>query len=270
MFAVKSLLELERCIAQIKDVNDIHFTKWHQHVMEVRIRRQGILSEPCWDHGFAEKLWEDLFWHGALLQRDLNKPQHAMIRLDSLNLALRLSYAPTALGQRLVVRIHAAILSSQTTSPSPRLDHTGLSILYGLTGSGKTTHAYQWLDMASQYLIVISIEDPPECLSRHWTQFDRNITEDDGLHHLVLRQNPDVLFWGELRDKGAWKMIENWVTTGHHVVTTLHARSQEQCYDRLSCLGADPDFLARYMNHMQHCHYRGSLDLPVSGSCEDD
>ena len=242
----------------LTDVTDIHLTKYVSGDMAVKMRKQGAISAPEWSHAEVQALWQWCMWNGGLLQRDLRQPQHAMIRWTFPACAMRLSYAPTTLGARLVVRLQHAYGRIPHYEGSIDVGVPGLTIIYGITGTGKTTCAYQWLDKLSDRYIIVSIEDPPECLSNLWAQFDRAIFQDEvSIHHLVLRQNPDVLFWGELRDNVAWKCIENWVTTGMHIVTTLHAYHERQCLDRLKILGADPLFLKRYIKklyRMMHKH----------------
>lgn len=251
MFDVDSFpLDWEK---DLQGVTDIHLSKY-QNVVKVTLRRYGQLEHADWLELVPNMLWQWAMWHGGLLQLNLRKPQHSIIRLRKDNRALRLSYAPMLLGERLVIRLHHHYAHIAKPEEWICADKPGLTIVYGVTGSGKTTRVYQWLDQACKEMSVVAIEDPPETMSILWPQFDRAICANDPeIHHLVLRQNPDILFWGEMRDSFAWRCVENWVTTGLHVVTTLHASDEKQCMDRLGILGADTDFLSRYLLHMEYC-----------------
>lgn len=243
--------DFDKYLLHLAGVTDIHLTYWHHKSIDMKVRLTSGVHDVLWEDEVIASLWDDLMWHGSLLQKNLNAPAHALIRLNS-EASMRLSYAPSSYSRRLVVRLHLPGVS-RVCPEAPDMDRAGLSILYGKTGSGKTTTAYHWLDHVSSSRVVISVEDPPECLSAIWTQFDRDIANDEGIHHLVLRQNPDVLFWGELRSQSAWSMIQSWVTTGHHVLTTMHSDSVDQCYDRLYFLGASEDFLKKYLSRLEPC-----------------
>ena len=237
----------------LQEVTDIHLTRWHD-VLDVRVRQSGAMRAAVWSEYASHGLWQWCMWHGALIQASLQVPRHTMIRVGLPARALRISYVPMLMGERLVVRLH----HNYAHIPRPCFAHyhhaPGLTLIFGVTGSGKTTYAYQLLDHVSTQYAVVAIEDPPECMSTLWPQFDKAIFQSDlDIHHAVLRQNPDVLFWGEMRDKQAWRCVENWITTGLHIVTTIHAHNLQQCMDRLKILGAHKDFLARYLLHVHSC-----------------
>lgn len=229
---------------------DIHFTHWtSQNHIEVRMRNAQGLKDAPWNQEDSLSMWHWLIWQSGLLQRDLRRPQHANLLLHQIG--IRLSYAPMSLGARMVLRIHRE--DRHTPLPAPWMP-PGLSMIYGPTGAGKTLLAYRWLQGLHSKKVIISIEDPPEPVRASWPQFDQSIFRSfEEIHHLVLRQNPDILFWGEVRDGLAWRVIENWVTSGHHVITTMHAASLEQCRDRLKHFGADADFLRHHLIRLQAC-----------------
>lgn len=239
--------------SQLISVTDIHLMRWEDGRVSAQVRAQGRLQSVGWTVDEIMNLWHALMWHSGFAQRDLLKPQHGMIRFLYRFGALRLAYAPMALGQRLVVRIHGMTVAEVGIVASDLEVVPGLVVFYGRTGAGKTTQAYAHLERLSQKHAVVGVEDPPECLWGLWAQFDRSLTDDEGIHKLVLRHNPDVLFWGEVRDASAWGMLENWITSGHLVLTTLHADTEAQCVDRLQVFGADLAFLSRYIRLLKAC-----------------
>ena len=165
----------------------------------------------------------------------------------------RIASMPTAMGEKLVIRLLAnnsqctplAQLGYNTDQlatlhSSLRAPH-GLILMTGPTGCGKTTSIYsalQTLDLA--HINVCTIEDPVELLLTQVHQIQVN--ETAGLSftaalRAILRQDPDVIVVGEIRDKTSAHMAVQAAQTGHLVISTLHANNAPQAITRLIHMG---------------------------------
>ena len=172
----------------------------------------------------------------------------------------RIATMPTALGEKLVIRLLAsnhscAALSTlgyteqqlRTLKRSLRVPH-GLILMTGPTGCGKTTSIYsalQTLDLAS--VNVCTIEDPVELLLDGVHQVQVNETLGLGFAstlRALLRQDPDVIVVGEIRDDQSASMAVHAAQTGHLVISTLHANNATQAITRLIHMGIAPVDLA--------------------------
>ena len=116
-------------------------------------------------------------------------------------------------------------------------------VVNGPTGSGKSTTLYALLNSIDKDGINIStIEDPIEFTIKGITQTNVNekvgLTFANGLKH-ILRQDPDVILIGEIRDEETAKIAIRASITGHKVYSTIHANSGKEIYDRLLDMGAE-------------------------------
>ena len=127
--------------------------------------------------------------------------------------------------------------------------HEGLVVLAGPTGSGKTTTLHALLDAVyTGRRNVVSIEEPVEIVTDRIRQVPvrREVGLDfAGAMRVVLRQDPDVILVGETRDSETAKMVIQAALAGHLVLTTVHASSALQVFDRFTQLGADRSLLAQ-------------------------
>ncbi len=128
----------------------------------------------------------------------------------------------------------------------------GMIIMTGPTGSGKTTTLYSMLSyLKEQNKNIMTLEDPIEYTLPHirQTQVQPEIDFDfsTGVRSL-LRQDPDVLLIGEIRDEDTAKMALRAAMTGHLVLTTLHTNSTLSVPSRLIDLGIDPHLLSGHLN----------------------
>lgn len=172
---------------------------------------------------------------------------------------LRVSTYPTVTGEKLVLRLF-------TTHEGRTLDQLGLSastlktlhaflpqpagllLFTGPAGSGKTTTIYACLqELAKRGRHVVTVEDPVEQILPGLTQTEvdeaRGLTFAEAARHL-LRQDPEVLVIGEIRDEQTAATAMRAALTGHLLVSTLHAGSCRGVFDRLLSLGVDPSSLA--------------------------
>ncbi len=169
---------------------------------------------------------------------------------------LRLSTLPTAFGEKLVMRIfdpEVLVRSFQQLGFDERLlnawhamtSHShGIILVTGPTGSGKTTTLYSSLkQLATEQVNVCTIEDPIEMLEPSFNQMQVNQGIDlgfaDGVRAL-MRQDPDIIMVGEIRDHDTANMAIQAALTGHLVLSTLHTNDAPSSLTRLHDLGIQP------------------------------
>ncbi|WP_074383315.1 GspE/PulE family protein [Acinetobacter pseudolwoffii] len=169
---------------------------------------------------------------------------------------LRLSTLPTAFGEKLVMRIfdpEVLVRSFQQLGFEGHLlndwntltSHShGIILVTGPTGSGKTTTLYSTLkQLATEQVNVCTIEDPIEMLEPSFNQMQVNNGIDlgfaDGVRAL-MRQDPDIIMVGEIRDQDTANMAIQAALTGHLVLSTLHTNDAPSSLTRLHDLGLQP------------------------------
>lgn len=180
------------------------------------------------------------------------KPQDGRVSFKSLNLDLRASLLPSQYGEKIVLRLLDSTRSfdlkdvgfndSTITDLRKALQlKNGVIIISGPTGSGKSTTLYSLLNtLNTQDRNIITLEDPIEYTLSGITQVQINskIGFSDALR-AVLRQDPDVILVGEVRDKETADLCMRAASTGHLVLSTLHANGSREVVSRLLNLGVD-------------------------------
>ncbi len=176
----------------------------------------------------------------------------------------RVSFTPSIHGQKLAIRILDAANAPQSLEDlgapkslisrlnSVMLQNAGMILVCGPTGSGKSTTLYSLIrsiDRSSRN--VMTIEDPVEYRIEGVTQSsvdaERGKNFSDMLRAL-LRQDPDVLLLGEIRDAESARIAMQATMTGHLVLSTVHAQDTVNTVFRLLDLGADPNLVASSLN----------------------
>ena len=169
---------------------------------------------------------------------------------------LRLSTLPTAFGEKLVMRIfdpEVLVRSFQQLGFEGHLLHSwqqltqhshGIILVTGPTGSGKTTTLYSSLkQLTTEQVNVCTIEDPIEMLEPSFNQMQVNPNIElgfaDGVRAL-MRQDPDIIMVGEVRDHDTANMAIQAALTGHLVLSTLHTNDAPSSLTRLHDLGIQP------------------------------
>jgi general secretion pathway protein E len=213
--------------------------------------------------------------HGAIANRfkvmsrlDIasRKPQDGRIRAarGESEMDLRVSSVPTVFGDKIVVRILNPRMMLKDISELGLLDDErkqleewlmrphGLIIVTGPTGSGKTTTLYSVLQaLVSPEINIVTIEDPIEMTHEHFNQIQADSKTGtgfaDALRH-VLRQDPDIVMVGEIRDSETAIQAIQAALTGHLVVTTLHTRDTVGAIARLRDLGVPSFLIAATLN----------------------
>ncbi len=172
---------------------------------------------------------------------------------DDKEIELRLSTVPTAMGEKMVMRIfdpdvlqrsfHELGLTDRELDLWNQLTrHTnGIILVTGPTGSGKTTTLYSTLkNLATSEVNVCTIEDPIEMVEPSFNQIQVHnaidLTFSAGVRSL-LRQDPDIIMIGEIRDLATAEMAIQAALTGHLVLSTLHTNDSPSAITRLLELG---------------------------------
>ena len=188
-----------------------------------------------------------------IAERRLPQDGKVRMRLPGRQLDLRISTVPTVWGESIVIRIldqASVLLGPQQLGLPPKLLRQfeqlvslphGMILVTGPTGSGKTTTLYAALSMLNcSTKKIITIEDPVEYQLRgvNQIQVKPKIGLDfaSGLRH-ILRQDPDIIMVGELRDPPASQMAVRAALTGHLVFSTLHTNDAPSAVNRLVDLG---------------------------------
>jgi len=299
------LLQLARQTPVIRLVNMILFealrrraSDVHVHPQEtkllIRFRIDGMLvdafSPPA---SLAPAISSRLKVMTELDIANRHSPQdgHTSVRIGSRKVDIRFSAIPTVYGERLVLRLldqTATQLSLDEigmTRPmqTQLLDlverPTGIILVTGPTGSGKTTTLYAALsriDRASRN--VMTIEDPVEYhldgISQMQVNPKRGVTFATGLRAL-LRQDPDVILVGEIRDNETAQLAVQASLTGHLVLATLHTNDAPSAITRLIDIGVEPflitsSLLATVAQRLlrRTCAVCGGTGAGAAGRCE--
>ncbi|MHB8124043.1 MAG: GspE/PulE family protein [Desulfitobacteriaceae bacterium] len=247
--------------AIVQGASDIH---WEPQELDfiVRYRIDGQLCLKCrLSLGAARSVISRLKVMAGLDISERRLPQGGRMSIEARNrrIDLRVSTLPTVYGEKIVVRIldpetakrslDALGMRSQVETGVRELlkrPH-GLILVTGPTGSGKTTTLYALLrELRAETLNIVSIEDPVEYRLAGVNQVQvhgHGLTFAKGLRS-ILRQDPDVIMIGEIRDDETARIAIAAALTGHLVVSTLHTNTAAQALTRLQDMGIEPYLLA--------------------------
>jgi type IV pilus assembly protein PilB len=241
--------------------SDIHIEA-EESYSKLRYRIDGVLIEAC---QFDTETYHSLLSRLKLLSGlKINIKENAQdgrftIKIYTADIEIRVSTIPGAYGESIVMRIlNPKSISSglEDLGMSKKLYDivmreisrpNGLILLTGPTGSGKTTTLYAFLKktMSPEYKII-TIEDPVEYhlegVVQTQVEEHKGYTFSEGLKS-ILRQDPDVILVGEIRDGETASTAIQASLTGHLVFSTLHTNNAAGTFTRLIDLGADPKTL---------------------------
>ncbi|MCH9022261.1 MAG: type II/IV secretion system protein [Planctomycetes bacterium] len=259
---VVNLVNVSILQAVKEGASDIHIEP-DKTCVRIRYRIDGILHDL---------MLPPKEWHAAIISRvkvigrmdiaEKRIPQEGRIHIvvEGREVDLRLSSMPTILGEKIVMRV------LDKSNLQLNLDKLGYSLLmvkalkrmlakpYGLflvtgpTGSGKTTTLYSGLDLLrNKERNIVTIEDPVEYQLEQINQIQ--VHEAVGLTFArtlrsVLRQDPDIIMVGEIRDEETAKVAIQAALTGHLVLSTLHTNDSPGAITRLLNMGIEPYLLA--------------------------
>ena len=247
-------------IAQAAKANssDIHIEPYQDRFV-IRYRMDGVLYElmspPKW---MQAPLVSRIKVMARLNIAEKRLPQDGRleVRIGEENIDIRISTIPTSFGERVVMRLlnkSASLLklsefgmTSDTFAAISRLIRrpNGIVLVTGPTGSGKTTSLYAMLSEINRPDInIVTIEDPVEYRIHGIGQIQVNpkigLTFAKGLRSIV-RQDPDVILVGEIRDNETAEIAVQSALTGHLVFSTLHTNDSASAITRLVDIGIEP------------------------------
>lgn len=248
---------LEQAVAL--SASDLHFEPYEHHC-RVRMRVDGQLREaPPAPAAFRDRLAARIKVMARLDVAEKRMPQDGRMKLqmqDGRELDLRVSTLPTLFGEKVVVRVLDARQAQLDLSTlgyeaadlallkqAIRRPH-GMVLVTGPTGSGKTQSLYACLNLLNTPEVnIATVEDPCEIQMTGINQV--NVQDKPGLGFAValrafLRQDPDILMVGEVRDLETAQIAIQAAQTGHLVLSTLHTNDAPATLVRLRNMGVAP------------------------------
>ena len=242
--------------------SDIHIEP-RRETSRIRLRIDGVLHEV---NNIPRQVHPAFISRIKMLSRmdvaERRKPQDGRIKTGrgEREVELRVSTLPVAFGEKCVIRIFDPdVLTVDLADLGffPRdlaivqgfLDRPhGLVLVSGPTGSGKTTTLYSALRrLANDELNITTIEDPIEMVMDEFNQVavqpQAGVTFASALRH-ILRQDPDVIMVGEIRDRETAEHAVQAALTGHLVLSTVHTNDAPSSVTRLIELGVEPFLVA--------------------------
>jgi len=244
------------------DASDVHIEHIGKNV-RVRFRVDGVLYTS---------LMLPIAVHSAVVARikilsnlkldERRKPQDGRFsaRIDERKIDFRVSTFPAYYGEKVVMRILDPDKGMKTFEETGLSEERisllrdvikkphGLVLITGPTGSGKTTTLYSMLgELDKEEKNIVSLEDPVEYniegISQSQVRPEIGYTFANGLRS-ILRQDPDIIMVGEIRDKETAQLAIQAALTGHLVFSTLHTNSAVGVIPRLIDMGVDPYLIA--------------------------
>jgi len=246
--------------------SDIHFEPKGK-TLRVRERVDGLLMEAFEFPNLVQgAVTSRIKIMGRMDIAEKNIPQDGRIKLkvEGRDLDLRVSTLPTQYGEKITIRIldSLALKSDLQEMVSSEKDYhrirstidrpQGIVLITGPTGSGKTSTLYAMVNrIKTKAINIITLEDPIEYELKGVNQVA--INEKTGLTfgfalRSVLRQDPDVIMVGEMRDAETAKIAVEASLTGHLVLSTLHTNTAVGAITRLKNMGIQPYLIASSLN----------------------
>jgi type IV pilus assembly protein PilB len=238
--------------------SDIHWEP-HRRDVKIRFRVDGLLQDimaPPKQVQAALISRVKILANLDIAERRLPQDGHIHMKVEGKELDFRVSTLPTVLGEKIVIRIldagktKAALnkigMPAELLETWERLIEKpyGMIIVTGPTGSGKTTTLYTSLErINTPERNIVSVEDPVEYQIPRVNQVQVNtkagLTFASGLRS-ILRQDPDVVLIGEIRDRETAQIAVQASMTGHLVLATLHTNDAPGAATRLADMGVEP------------------------------
>ncbi len=245
-----------------RGASDIHFEPEYAF-LRIRYRIDGVLETVRSLHKtFSSGITVRLKVISAMNIAETRAPQDGRVSLtmNGRQVDFRVSTQPTIYGENIVLRVldrEKSIISlANMALPAvtmEKLNHLlarpeGILIVTGPTGSGKTTTLYSLLAQINDETVnIMTLEDPVEYPLNLMRQTSVNeVARMDFANGIrsIMRQDPDIILVGEMRDQETSEMAFRAAMTGHQVFTTLHTNSALGAFPRLLDLGIQPGIMA--------------------------
>lgn len=263
---VSDIVTLILATAMKVGASDIHIEA-EENGVSVRLRIDGVLQEAAL---IDKDKWKKVVTRMKILARVKinvsNKPQDGRytIYLKDGKIDVRSSFLPTAFGESVVMRLldsKAVALDFEKLGIRPEIlkklkeeisKPNGLILTTGPTGSGKTTSLYAILKKLNQPgTKIVTLEDPIEYqlegINQSQVENSKGYSFSDGLRS-ILRQDPNIIMVGEIRDLETAEISVQASLTGHLVLSTLHTNDAAGVIPRLIDIGVKPYFLVPSIN----------------------
>jgi general secretion pathway protein E/type IV pilus assembly protein PilB len=245
-----------------RGASDIHFEPEYAF-LRIRYRIDGVLHQVRSLH--------KSYWGGVVVRlkvlsgldiAETRAPQDGRLSMNLCGrpIDFRVSSHPTINGENIVLRVldrEKSIIPMERMGLRPNtLDELrimmtrpeGIVIVTGPTGSGKTTTLYSLLSYRNTEAVnIMTLEDPveyPVTMMRQTSVAEVNKVDFANGIRSIMRQDPDIILVGEVRDEDTATMAFRAAMTGHQVFTTLHTNSALGVFPRLSDIGILPDIMA--------------------------
>jgi len=238
--------------------SDIHIEPYEDEV-KVRFRIDGVLHDiftPPREQIDALISRLKIMANLNIAERRLPQDGQSRIKIGSQELDIRVSIIPTAGGERVVLRLldkGGPGLTLEQIGFAPDINNSfqnlitsphGIILLTGPTGSGKTTTLYCAVnELNTNELNILTVEDPIEYhlpgIGQMQVKPKINLTFANCLRH-ILRQDPDIIMIGEIRDLETAEIAVHASLTGHLVLSTLHTNDSASAVTRLVDMGIEP------------------------------
>lgn len=245
-----------------KHASDIHIEPMENKI-RLRYRIDGVLYEsPSPPKSVQSAISSRIKIMSNLDIAERRVPQDGRFKIKALGkqVDIRVSYLPTVFGEKIVMRIldkSALSPSLEALSLEPKaladLKYAiakphGMLLVTGPTGSGKTTTLYSALqELNREDVNIITVEDPVEYqlagINQVQTRAEVGLTFAAGLRS-ILRQDPDIVMIGEIRDNETASIAVQAALTGHLVLSTLHTNDAAGAIARMAYMGIEPFLLS--------------------------
>lgn len=262
---------VQTCIEEAHTLraSDVHIDPT-EHDVVIRLRIDGVLQDKC---TFPKTMLSEVISRIKVLSNlrtdEHQAAQDGRFRLipkggDGTPIDIRVSIAPTYYGENAVLRLladHSSYFTLEmlgfNASDRAKIEHAitqpyGMILATGPTGSGKTTTLYTLIKMLNKKeTSIITIEDPIEYAIPGISQIQinprSNLTFAAGLRS-ILRQDPNIIMVGEIRDAETAGIAVNTALTGHLLLSTLHTNDSATTLPRLLDMGIDAYLVASTVN----------------------
>jgi type IV pilus assembly protein PilB len=265
-YRISRILEIIIAGALSMKASDVHLEPEEAQV-RLRYRLDGVLTDILFfDHETYELLVSRLKLISELKLNIKEKAQDGRfsIKLEETEIEVRTSLLPGPYGESVVLRVlnpDAIGVELEKLGIHPKLltilaheikKPNGLILTTGPTGSGKTTTLYAFLKkIYNPEIKVITIENPIEYhlegIVQTQAEAEKGYTFAEGLRS-ALRQDPDVIMVGEIRDNETAEVAINAALTGHLVLSTLHTNNAAGAFPRLLDLGVNSKIISSALN----------------------